>query len=130
MHNKNLTLDLHRSILGDMDYLPRLLSDTVRQALRTFPAVLVTGARQSGKTTFLRQEFGRTHRYISLERPEVRARASSDPLGFFTENPPPLILDEIQYAPALLHYVKDRIDNDRRPGQWLLTGSQSFEIMR
>ena len=113
-----------------MDYLPRLLSDTVRRALRTFPAVLVTGARQSGKTTFLRQEFGRTHRYISLERPEVRARASSDPLGFFTENPPPLILDEIQYAPALLHYVKDRIDNDRRPGQWLLTGSQSFEIMR
>jgi predicted AAA+ superfamily ATPase len=107
-----------------------MLSDTVRKALRTFPAVLVTGARQSGKTTFLLQEFAGSHRYVSLERPEVRARAGADPIGFFEENPPPVILDEIQYAPELLHYVKDRIDADRRPGRWLLTGSQSFEIMR
>ena len=107
-----------------------MLGDTVRRALRTFPAVLVTGARQAGKTTFLRQEFGASHRYVSLERPEVRLRALSDPMGFFEEHPPPLILDEIQYAPVLLHYIKDRIDDRRRPGQWLLTGSQSFELMR
>jgi hypothetical protein len=113
-----------------MRYLPRMLTTVVHRALRTFPAVLVTGARQSGKTTFLRHEFSGSHRYVSLERPEVRARASSDPVAFFAEHPPPVILDEIQYAPLLLHHVKDRIDSDRRPGRWLLTGSQSFEVMR
>ena len=111
-------------------YLPRRLSVTVRRALETFPTVLVTGARQSGKTTLLRTEFGARFAYISLERPDVRARALADPLGFLAEHAAPLILDEIQYAPELLHYLKDQIDRDRRPGQWLLSGSQSFPLMR
>ena len=111
-------------------YLPRRLAVTVRRALETFPAVLVTGARQSGKTTLLRTEFGARFAYISLERPDVRARALADPLGFLAEHAAPLILDEIQYAPELLHYLKDQIDRDRRPGQWLLSGSQSFPLMR
>ncbi len=113
-----------------MKYLPRALTASIHRAMKTFPAVLVTGARQSGKTTLLRHEFGKSHRYVSLERPDVRARASSDPVAFLAENPSPIILDEIQYAPDLLHYVKDRIDEDRRPGRWLLTGSQSFPLMR
>jgi predicted AAA+ superfamily ATPase len=113
-----------------MIYVKRALAHTIRRAISTFPAVLVTGARQSGKTTLLRTEFGKTHRYVSLERPEVRARALSDPVAFFDEAMPPMILDEIQYAPDLLHHVKERIDEDRAPGRWLLTGSQSFSLMR
>ena len=112
-----------------MKYYGRALSTTIRRALATFPAILVTGARQTGKTTLLREEFGGSHRYVSLERPDVRARALADPVGFFDDNPAPLILDEIQYAPELLHYIKDRIDEHRAPGQWLLTGSQTFSLM-
>jgi hypothetical protein len=97
--------------------------------MSTFPAVLVTGARQTGKTTLLRTEFGDFYRYLSLERPDMRARALADPVAFLNEAGAPLILDEIQYAPALLHYIKDRIDADRSPGRWLMTGSQSFALM-
>jgi len=98
--------------------------------MRTFPAVLVTGARQTGKTTLLTTEFGESHHYVSLERPDVRARALSDPIGFLEDTGPPLILDEIQHAPELLSYVKDLIDEDRSPGRWLLTGSQTFSLMQ
>jgi predicted AAA+ superfamily ATPase len=112
-----------------MHYVPRILAQTIRRAMSTFPAVLVTGARQTGKTTLLRTEFGDTYHYLSLERPDVRARALADPVAFLDEAGAPLILDEIQYAPTLLHYIKDRIDMDRSPGRWLMTGSQSFALM-
>ena len=92
-----------------MKYYGRALSTTIRRALATFPAILVTGARQTGKTTLLREEFGGSHRYVSLERPDVRARALADPVGFFDDNPAPLILDEIQRAGAVaLHQGPDR----------------------
>jgi uncharacterized protein len=113
-----------------MDYLPRHAAAVVRRAATTFPAVLLTGARQTGKTTLLGHEFGSTHAYVSFERPDRRAQALADPVGFFRENPPPLILDEIQYVPSLLHYIKDHIDEDRTPGRWLLTGSQSLALMQ
>ena len=113
-----------------MPYLERHLTPTVHRAAATFPAVLVTGARQTGKTTLLRREFGGSHRYLSLERPDVRARAQADPVAFLAEAAPPAILDEIQYAPDLLHYVKDDIDANRSPGRWLLTGSQSLALMQ
>lgn len=64
----------------------------------------MTGARQTGKTTLLKEEFGKTHAFVSLERPDVRARAAADPGGFLSAIPAPLLLDEIQYAPDQLDY--------------------------
>jgi len=116
--------------LQNMGYIQRYLTNTIRKAMVSFPAVLVTGARQTGKTTLLRTEFGASHDYVSLERPDIRSRALADPVGFLAQTPGPLILDEIQYAPELLHYIKELIDARREPGQWLLTGSQSFSLMQ
>lgn len=111
-------------------YIPRYLAGTVKRAMISFPVVLVTGARQTGKTTLLRTEFGESHEYISLERPDVRNRALADPVGFFAQYTRPLILDAIQYAPELLHYIKELIEPERKPGWWLLTGSQNFSLMQ
>jgi len=110
--------------------LGRTLSGAIARAMRSFPVVLVTGPRQSGKTTLLRTRWGRTHRYVSLENPDVRERALADPVGFLGDHAPPVILDEIQHAPGLLPYVKSMVDEDRRPGRWLLSGSQAFPLMQ
>jgi len=89
--------------------------------------VVVTGPRQSGKTTLLRHAFDSRHRYVSLEPPDVRAAAAADPRGFLALHAAPVILDEIQHAPGLLPYVKEIVDARRsRAGQYLLTGSQSL----
>lgn len=112
-------------------YVPRGLAATLSKALVSFPSVLVTGPRQSGKTTFLLEEFGRGARYLTLDAPLERSFAASDPNGFLDRFPEErIILDEIQYAPELLPYLKIRIDRDRRRnGRWLLTGSQQFQLM-
>jgi predicted AAA+ superfamily ATPase len=96
-----------------------------------FPAVIVVGPRQSGKTTLLHHLYGARFPLVSLEPPDVRAAAVSDPRGFLALYPPPVILDEIQYAPDLLPYIKEQIDSDRgRPGQFILTGSQNLLLMQ
>lgn len=109
---------------------PRSLARTILRAMKTFPAIVVTGPRQSGKTTLLKSLFSKSHRFVTLENPDVRSRAREDPIQFLEENPPPLILDEIQYVPELLSYIKTKIDQKRKPGQWLFTGSQNFVLMQ
>ena len=81
---------------------PRVLARTVLKAAKSFPAIVVTGPRQSGKTTLLKSVFSKTHRYVSLEDPDVRMQAKEDPRGFLDRYRPPVILDEIQYCPDLL----------------------------
>ncbi|MEK7577689.1 MAG: ATP-binding protein [Patescibacteria group bacterium] len=108
----------------------RTITKKLHQTVKTFAAIVMTGPRQSGKTTLLQSEFGSTHQYINLENPDVQSRAIADPIGFLGSIRKPTILDEIQYAPILLPYIKERIDSDRTPGQWLLTGSQNFTLMQ
>jgi predicted AAA+ superfamily ATPase len=92
--------------------------------------VVLTGPRQSGKTTLVRELFGSTHRYCSLDDPSLRERALADPGLVLEQHAPPVIVDEIQYAPDLLSFIKRLIDQRRSAkGQFILTGSQAFPLM-
>ena len=108
-------------------YIARSLEAVLTKAATEFPAIVLTGPRQSGKTTVLKHVFGNEYRYVSLEFPDVRAFAIEDPRGFLATHPTPVILDEIQQVPTLLSYIKELIDNNRNAvGQYLLSGSQNI----
>ncbi|MFH1024318.1 MAG: ATP-binding protein [Planctomycetota bacterium] len=100
------------------------------QAAATRHALVVTGCRQAGKTSLLQKVFPKA-RYVTLDIPRDAAEAEEAGDAFLARNPPPVILDEVQYAPALLRYVKRWIDRHREAtGQFLITGSQKFTLMK
>ena len=111
-------------------YLSRTLEQFAQSASQQFPALLVTGARQVGKTTFLRHLSGEERAYVTLDDPLILDLARRDPALFLQRFRPPLLIDEIQYAPQLLPYIKMEVDRERRPGAFWLTGSQQFHLMR
>jgi len=107
--------------------LRRHLTEALRAAAALNPCVTLTGPRQSGKTTLVRALFP-DHLYLSLEAPDLRARAVEDPRGFLAQGNR-LILDEIQRASDLLSYIQVLVDEDDRPGRFILTGSQNILLM-
>lgn len=94
----------------------------------SYPVVTVTGPRQSGKTTLCKKVFPK-HAYVNLEAPDVRSFATDDPRGFLAAYPNGVILDEIQRVPLLLSYIQTIVDEKKITGQYILTGSQQFEVM-
>lgn len=95
---------------------------------KKYSVVTITGPRQSGKTTLCRKVFSGL-KYVNLEAPDIRMFAKEDPRGFLASNSGGVILDEIQRIPDLLSYIQTMVDLDNRPGQFILTGSQQFEVM-
>jgi predicted AAA+ superfamily ATPase len=113
-----------------MRFISRAIRDTVLEAGRNFPAVVLTGPRRSGKTSLLRSLFPRAS-YVLLEDPDMQDRARSDPRGILEEIRLPALFDEIQNVPELFPYIRTRIDqNPREMGQWLFTGSQESPLMQ
>jgi len=108
--------------------IPRTLQGQVETASSLYPVITVTGPRQSGKTTLARMTFSELP-YASLETPSEREFAAEDPLGFLARFPAGAILDEIQRAPQLLSYIQGIVDEDPRPGRFVLTGSQNLNLM-
>ncbi len=109
--------------------VPRTLAPILLQRAAQYPVVTLTGPRQSGKTTLCRALFPHK-RYVSLEDPDLRRFAVEDPRGFLESVRDGAILDEIQRAPELSSYLQGMVDADPRPGRFVLTGSQQFELMR
>lgn len=113
-----------------MSYIDRTLGCYIKSATQQFPVLLVTGPRQVGKTTLLKKLAEESRSYVTLDDPMVRTLANEEPALFLQRFRPPLLIDEIQYAPQLLPLIKMAVDRDRSSGQFWLTGSQQFHLMK
>ena len=111
-------------------YINRALEATVARISDTFPVLLMTGPRQVGKTTMLRRLSKENRTYVTLDDPDVRFLAKKDPGLFMQRYLPPVLIDEIQYATELLPYIKMRVDSSGNKGDYWLTGSQVFRLMK
>ena len=109
--------------------IPRALEPVLHRAARRYPIVTLTGPRQSGKTTLVKMAFP-DHAYASLEDPDQREFATTDPRGFLAQYRGRVILDEAQRVPDLFSYIQTASDRDGTRGQYVMTGSQSFLLMR
>ena len=112
-----------------MKYIKRLAEEVIYKQEKMFKAILVTGARQVGKTTML-QNIKPNINYVTLDDMILNQTAIEEPDLFLKSNKPPIIIDEIQYAPNLLRYIKMKIDNKEEEARFYLTGSQQFHIMK
>lgn len=111
-------------------YVGRTIEHFIKKASTQFPVLLLSGARQVGKTTLLQHLREEQRTFVTLDDPLVLALARNDPALFMQRFPPPVLIDEIQYAHQLLPYIKMSVDRDRRSGMFWLTGSQQFHIMK
>lgn len=111
-------------------YYKRSLKDVWLDASAQFPVLLLTGPRQVGKTTLLKHLCPQDRTYVTLDDPPTRALANDDPALFMKRFEPPVLIDEIQYAPGLMSYIKMAVDTARQPGLFWLTGSQQFLMMK
>lgn len=111
-------------------YIPRAIEKTILETAQSFPVLLITGPRQVGKTTVLTQLSDTNRQYVTLDDPMVRQLAVTDPSLFLQRFEPPVIIDEIQYAPQLLPYIKMHVDRHKHSGDFWLTGSQMFHLMK
>jgi uncharacterized protein len=111
-------------------WIPRDVEPRLRRSARTRPAIVLTGARQTGKTSTLLHLFP-DYEFVSLDLPTEAEQAEKEPARFLERHPPPVIIDEVQYAPGLFRHLKAVVDSRRsRNGQFLLTGSQKFSLMK
>ncbi|WP_154104102.1 ATP-binding protein, partial [Eikenella corrodens] len=110
-------------------YYPRHLQSVLQKLSAQFPAVLLTGARQVGKSTLL-QHIAPEYGYLTLDDPLLLDQAKNEPQLFLLNHTPPLIVDEVQYAPELFPLLKMDIDRRKQNGLYLLSGSQAFELMQ
>ena len=114
-----------------MRYINRDMEETFLQVSKQFKVVLVTGPRQVGKTTMMKKLMDGTKRkYVSLDDMALRDLAKNDPKTFIDIYSPPVFIDEVQYAPELFSYVKIQVDNRQQPGDYWMSGSQVFRLMR
>ncbi|MDR1993594.1 MAG: ATP-binding protein [Nitrososphaerota archaeon] len=114
-------------------YIKRAIEKSILAISATFPVLLVTGPRQVGKTTMLKQLVMLTdnsRKYVTLDDPDIRRMAKSDPALFMQRFTPPVLIDEIQYAPEILPYIKMSVDSSGKKGDFWLTGSQAFHMMK
>ena len=111
-------------------YIKRAAEETVEKVSRMFPVLLLTGPRQVGKTTLLQKLMEPERKYVTLDDPNVRYLAKKDPALFMQRYTPPVLIDEIQYATELLPYIKMSVDSSKRKGDFWITGSQVFQMMK
>ncbi|MBM4321545.1 MAG: hypothetical protein FJ125_16780 [Deltaproteobacteria bacterium] len=111
-------------------WIEREAQTLLRQRMAHHPVVVLTGARQTGKTSLARHAFPQRE-YVSLDLPSEAEQADQDPQAFLLRHPPPVIIDEVQYAPGLFRHLKTVVDSRRdEAGLFLLTGSQQLGLMR
>ena len=111
-------------------YKKRAIEATINKTLNQFPVILLSGPRQVGKTTVLRQLLDEKYSYVTMDDPVQRRALQEDPALFLKSHPKRLLLDEIQYVPEAFSYLKMQVDEKQEMGQFALTGSQSFHMMK
>ena len=132
----SISINICRDFVNEvkiMSYIIRHMENRILELSKSYSAILVTGPRQAGKTTMLRllaEKENKGREYVSLDDLTMRDMAKNDPALFLQLHKPPVLIDEVQYAPELFTYIKIHIDKYHNPGDFWMTGSQIFRLMR